>query len=69
MAKLYTVDDVQERTTINRTGLIVKMYRVTATSASGTIFTVEIPESDFNKEKVDQILSEKAGAIETVKKL
>lgn len=69
MTKLYTVDDVTERTTINRSGLIQKVYRVTATSQSGTIFTVEIPEADFNKEKVDHILTEKASLIEGVKKL
>lgn len=69
MSKLYTVDDVTERTTINRSGLIQKVYRVTATSQSGTIFTVEIPEADFNKEKVDHILTEKASLIEGVKKL
>jgi hypothetical protein len=69
MTKLYTVDDVTERTTISRAGLIQKVYRVTATSQSGTIFSVEIPEADFNKEKVDHILTEKASLIEGVKKL
>lgn len=69
MGKLYNVDDVTERTTITRTGLIQKVYRVTATAQSGTIFTVEIPEADFNKEKVDHILTEKASLIEGVKKL
>lgn len=69
MAKLYTVDDVTERTTITRSGLIQKIYRVTATSQSGTIFNVEIPEADFSKEKVDQILNEKASLIEGIKKL
>jgi hypothetical protein len=69
MGKLYNVDDVTERTTISRSGLIQKVYRVTATTQSGTIFTVEIPEADFNKEKVDHILNEKASLIEGVKKL
>jgi len=69
MAKIYTVDDVTERTTITRSGLIQKVYRVTATSQTDTIFTVEIPESDFNKEKVDQLLTEKAALIEGIKKL
>ena len=69
MAKLYTVDDVMERTTITRTGLIQKMYRVTATSQCGTMFTLEIPEPDFNKEKVDQLLTEKASLIEGIRKL
>jgi len=69
MPKLYKVDDVSERTTISRSGTVQKMYRVSATSQSGTIFTVEIPEPDFNKEKVDQVLTEKASLIEGIKKL
>jgi len=69
MATLYTVDDVTERTTISRSGLIQKVYRVTATTQSGTIFSVEIPEVEFNKEKVDHILKEKALLIEGIKKL
>jgi hypothetical protein len=69
MAKLYKVDDILERTTINRKGLIEKKYRITATSQSGMTFTVEIPESDFTQEKVDQVLSNKASLIEGIKKL
>lgn len=69
MAKIYTVDDITERTMITRTGAVQKVYRVSATSESGFSFTVEIPEADFNKEKVNQILAEKAALIEGIKKL
>ena len=69
MAKPYKVDDVTERTTISRGGLVQKIYRVTATSQSGTVFTVEIDEPNFTEEKVDQILTEKAELIEGIKKL
>jgi len=69
MAKLYTVDDVTERTTITRTGLIQKMYRVIATTSSGIMFSLEIPEPDFTKEKVDKILSQKAAELEAIKAL
>ena len=69
MAKLYTVDDITERTMITRMGAVQKIYRVSATSQSGFSFTVEIPEADFTKEKVDQILSEKATLLEGIKKL
>ena len=69
MAKLYKVDEITERTTITREGAVKKMYRVTATSQSGTTFTVEIPEADFNKEKVDQVLTEKAAQIAEIKAL
>jgi hypothetical protein len=67
MAELYKVEDVTERTHITRSGLIQKMYRVVATSKSGTIFTVEIPEPDFTEEKVDEILKQKAALVEKIK--
>ena len=69
MAKLYKVDDITERTNITRQGKVEKVYRVTAKSQSGIYFTVEIPEADFNKEKADQSLGEKAALIDDVKKL
>jgi hypothetical protein len=69
MGKNYTVDDVTERTMLTKMGAVQKIYRVAATTASGFAFTVEIPEPDFTKEKVDQILTEKAALLEGVKKL
>ena len=69
MAKLYKVDDIQERTTISRNGLIEKKYRISATSQSGTIFTVEVPQSDFTQEKADKVLTEQASLIEGIRKL
>jgi len=68
MPKLYTVDDITERTTITRGGAVEKVYRITATTASGTNFTAEIPEADFNQEKVAQVLAEKANLLESIKK-
>lgn len=69
MAKLYKVNEIQERTNISRQGQVQKIYRVTAESSGGTTFSVDIPEADFNKEKVDQILSEKATLVNDIKKL
>jgi len=69
MSKLYKVDDVTERTNITRQGKVEKLYRVSATSASGSSFTVEIPEADFNKEKVDQVLTDKAALIDSIRKM
>jgi hypothetical protein len=69
MAKNYKVTDITERSNITRQGKVEKLYRVTADSAAGTTFTVEIPEADFNKEKVDQVLTEKATSIDEIRKL
>lgn len=69
MAELYKVTDITERTNITRQGKVEKIYRVTATSKSGTSFTVEIPEPEFTKDKADKILAEKAALMEDIKKL
>ena len=69
MAKLYKVTDVTERTMINKRGVVEKMYRVTADSAAGTTFSIEVPDSDFNNEKVAQLLSDKASLIDGIRKL
>jgi hypothetical protein len=69
MSKNYKVVDVQERTMINKRGGIEKIYRVTADSAAGTTFSVEVPESEFNKEKVDQVLTDKATLLDGIRKL
>lgn len=69
MAKTYKVEDITERTNITRQGKVEKTYRVTATSQSGTTFTVDIPEADFNKERVDQIIAERAAMMDEIRKL
>lgn len=69
MSKLYKVVDVTERTMITKTGAIEKVYRVTAESQAGTTFTVEVPQADFNKDKVDHVLAEKAALIDEIRKL
>lgn len=69
MAKLYKVNQIIERTYITSAGQPQKMHRVSATSKSGFLFTVEIPDADFTKEKADQILSERAALLEDIKAL
>lgn len=69
MAKNYKAVDVQERTMINKRGGVEKVYRVSAESAAGTAFTIEVPESEFTREKVDQLLTDKASLIDSIRKL
>lgn len=69
MAKLYKVIDIQERTSVSRLGKVAKINRVTAETHSGTVFTVDIPEADFSKDKVDQILTDKATMIDEIREL
>ena len=69
MSKLYKVTDISERTMISRTGKPQKLYRISATTSSGTEFTVEIPEADFNKENVAQVLTDKTAQIDEIRSL
>lgn len=69
MAKGYKVTDVNERSMINRAGKVEKFYRVTAESAGGTTFSIEVTDSDFNNEKVAQLLADKASIIDGIRKL
>lgn len=69
MAEKYHSVDVIERTEITREGVVAKVYRITAYTASDVHFTLEIPEADFTKAKVDELLTKKAAQIEAIKAL
>lgn len=69
MAQDYTDVDIIERTDITPEGRVVKKYRISATTKLGIRFTIEIPEVDFTKEKVNKLLTEKAQHIDEIKSL
>lgn len=69
MAELYHSVDVVERTEITREGATVKVYRVSAYTASDVRFTLEISEADFTKAKVHELLTNKAKLIDGIKAL
>jgi len=69
MGKLYKEVDVFERTNITPQGKVEKAYKVTAVTESGTAFSVDISEKDFDKAKIDEILAAKAQEIEDIKAL
>lgn len=69
MAELYHSVDVVERTEITREGRIQKVYRISAFTKSETRFTIDVPEADFSKEKVDKLLAKEAQRIESIKAL
>ena len=69
MAKLFTDVEVFERTVITPQGKVAKVYKVTAVTSSGTLFSVDIAEKDFSKEKVAEVLAAKAQEIEDIKTL
>lgn len=69
MAKLYHDVDVVERTEITRDGAVKKVYRVSAYTASGVHFTLEISEADFTEAKVNELLAKQAALIEGIKAL
>ncbi len=69
MADLFHDVDVVERTQITREGEVEKVYRVSAHTASGVYFRVELPEKEFTKETVAKRLAQKAQQIEAIKAL
>ncbi len=69
MAELYHEVDIVERTEITREGRVVKVYRISALTKSDVRFTMDVPEADFSKEKVDKLLAKEAQKIESIKAL
>ena len=69
MAKLYHDVDIVERTEITREGTVEKVYRVSAYTSSDVRFSIDVTQSDFNKAKVDDLLTKKATQLEEIKAL
>lgn len=69
MAELFHDVDIVERTEITKEGRVEKVYRVSAYTASGVFFRIDLPEKDFTKEKVAKALSKKAQQMEDIKSL
>lgn len=67
--KAYHDVTVTERTDVTPSGKVIPVYRVSATSKKGTYFTISVSEADFSKEKVDQLLTEKAQLIDSIQEL
>lgn len=69
MAETYHDVEVFERTEITPQGRVQKVYKVTATTTGGTLFSIDVPQSQFNKEQVAELLSQKAGEIDEIRSL
>jgi len=69
MGSLFTDVKVFERTEITPQGKISKVHKVTAVTTSGTLFSVDIAEKDFSKERVAEILAAKAKEIVDIESL
>jgi len=69
MGTLFKDVKVFERTEITPQGKIAKVHKVTAVTTSGTLFSVDIAEKDFSKEKVAEILAAKAKEILDIESL
>ena len=69
MSELFHDVDIVERTDVTREGRVQKVYRVSAFTKSDIRFTVDIKEADFTKEKVTEVLSQRARELEEIKAL
>ena len=69
MSELFHEVEIVERTEITKEGRVQKVYRVSAYTKSDIRFSVDIREADFTKDKVAEVLSQKARELEEIKAL
>lgn len=69
MDKEYKVLKIDEMTRLDEMGRPTQVYRYTARSKGGTVFTVEIDDPDPTSEKVAPILAKKAAELDAILKL
>lgn len=68
MAKEYTVKRIRELTRLTETGDTEKFYRIEAITTMGTLFTVDIPESQSTPDAAQTVLAAKAKELDAIKK-
>ena len=69
MENLLKVNGITETVRIDSQGEAVKIHKVTATARSGDRFTLEIPDAEFDLEKVEAALKVKAAELEAIREL
>jgi len=69
MGAEYTVLKIDEFTRPDELRGVKQVYRYTAKTKGGTVFTVEIDDPDPTSEKVSPILAAKASALDKILKL
>lgn len=69
MGKLFGEVDIVERTIITPEGAVKKVYRLSARTTSGVLFSVDVDEEELESKKVEGVLAKKAAEIELIKKL
>jgi hypothetical protein len=69
MAGNYKVVGQRWSTTINAANQFVRVIEITAQTPGGTIFTIDVPQSQYNKTAVDEILTAHANEIVAVENL
>lgn len=60
----YTVTDTREVSMLTQAGSERKVYRVWLLTGEGATGSVDIPEKDWNAERVPEILGEKADSLD-----
>jgi len=60
----YTVEKKEERVRMTRTGEMITVYRIWATSKGGTYFHIEVPEDQIGK--ADELLLKRARELDAI---
>ena len=66
MAEWGEVKRIVERMTMDEKGELHKVYHAEATTAGGITFTMDIPDDELDSDHVDQVLGEKARALDAL---
>jgi hypothetical protein len=66
MGSNYSVKQIVEVTKIGVTGDLERFNRITAITARGTRFTLDVAEAQTTKEHVDKLLSAKAKELDSI---
>jgi len=67
MGEAYTVESIEERKRINEAGRIERFYVLTAKTALGTRFTVDLSEDEADAKKAKGIVTERAKRIDSLR--
>ena len=61
------VEDIFERHTLRRRGELVKVFRLSAVTTGGVPFTMDVEEGDLTRDRIDEILGERARTLDAIK--
>ena len=60
------MEDIVERMTLRKRGELVKVFRLSAVTNGGVPFTMDVEEGDLSRDRIDEILGERARTLDGI---